>query len=66
MTLLLTTLVGTALGIALGLLFYTKEWLDLYTKLSQVKQENNQLQATIQYLKLEASFKERGATFEED
>lgn len=66
MTLLLTALVGIALGIALGLLFYTKEWLDLYAKLSQVKQENNQLQATIQHLKLEASFKERGVMFEED
>ena len=66
MTLLLTALVGIALGIGLGLLIYTKEWLDLYTKLAQMKQENHALQSTIDYLRLEASLKERGATFEED
>ena len=66
MTLLLTALVGIALGIGLGLLFYTKEWFDLYNKLAQVKQENNQLHNTIRRLQLEASWKERGATFEED
>ncbi len=66
MTLLLTALVGIAFRVAPTILIYTKEWLDLYAKLSQVKQENNQLQATIQHLKLEASFKERGVMFEED
>ena len=66
MTLILTALVGIALGIGLGLLVYTKEWLSLYTKLAQVKQENHALRSTIDYLQLEASFKERGATFEED
>ncbi|MDE5757187.1 MAG: hypothetical protein K2H85_01105 [Allobaculum sp.] len=66
MTLLLTALVGIALGIGLGLLIYTKEWFDLYTKLAQLKQENGQLHNTIRRLQLEVSWKERGATFEED
>lgn len=66
MTLLLTALVGIALGIGLGLLFYTKEWLGLYTKLAQVKQENSQLHTAIQRLELDASLRERGVTFEED
>ncbi len=66
MTLLLTALVGIALGVALGLLFYTKEWMGLYSKLAQAKQENGQLQNRIQQLQLEASLKARGATFEEE
>ena len=66
MTLILTALVGITLGIGLGLLVYTKEWFDLYTKLAQVKQENHALQSTIDYLRLEASLKERSVTFEED
>ncbi len=63
---ILTALVGIAFGIMIAMLAYTHEWMSLYTKLAQVKHENGQLQNKIRKLQLDASFRDRGATFEED
>lgn len=63
---ILTALVGIVLGIMMAMLAYTHEWLNLYNKLAQVKHENGQLQNKIRKLQLDASFRDRGVTFEED
>ncbi len=64
--LILTALVGIVLGIMVAMLAYTHEWMRLYTKLAQLRQENASMSTTIQKLNLEISLRDRGATFEED
>ncbi len=64
--LILAALVGIVLDIIFSMLMYTREWTNLYNKLAKAKQENTDLYIANERLKLEISFRDRGATFEEE